>query len=539
MKSLLLVNPRCRVPTYFSLEVMESLGLGRAVSIADLPIATVAALVPDDFSVALCDGNLGEVPLDHPAEFVGLTGKNIQFGPRAELADAFRRRGKTVIIGGCFASLSPEQVRPHCDILVTGELESLAPELFSDLRRGRWRDHYQGPHADLAASPVPRWELYPNDRAATGSLQVSRGCPNDCEFCSVIRYLGRRQRYKSSGQVVAELEALARHGYRLAFLADDNLTGHPGRAKEILARIAEWNRARADDRLVFITQLSVEVTEDEEMLRLLTDAGVQFVFVGLETPNRDSLAAAGKHHNLPLDLGEAVRRFVAHGIMVMAGMVVGFDPDDAGIFGQHAAFAAGLPAPVFYTETLVAMEGTPLHERLSREGRLVGDFQWYGDRVGAVQWDTNIRPKQMTREALIQGMLWLVNRLYAPDAFGERVCAAVRLFGRDYLPEHLRRPGLAGPVRPLDWALVRLARRFMTLGPAEERQWREIGRAIAERPATAPLVMKQLGIYLQIRHMMDVMKIWDPAAAASPSPGTALPVRGRNDSHAPRRRKRP
>ena len=183
-------------------------------------------MVPRHWSVAVCEEAAEAVNLDTPARFVGLTGKAAQLTGMIELAAAFKARGKTVLIGGSLASLDQQAVRPHADILVTGDLEEIASQLFADLEAGTWKDSYDGGRADIRVSPVPRWDLYPVERALMGALQTTRGCPFDCEFCDVIMYNGRKQRHKTVEQMLAELDVLHAAGFREVFLTDDNFTVH-------------------------------------------------------------------------------------------------------------------------------------------------------------------------------------------------------------------------------------------------------------------------------------------------------------------------
>jgi len=146
------------------------------------------------------------VDFDHPADWIAITGKVSQRQRMVAIADKFRRRGKRVVIGGPYASLSPARVREHCDVMVCGEAEEIASELFADLRAGRPRETYFGKKPDLSLTPSPCWDLYPDDRALLGAVQTSRGCPFECEFCDVIQYLGRKQRHKPVANVVAEID---------------------------------------------------------------------------------------------------------------------------------------------------------------------------------------------------------------------------------------------------------------------------------------------------------------------------------------------
>jgi hypothetical protein len=329
------------------------------------------------------------------------------------IADEFRRRGKRVIIGGPYASLSPARLRDHCDVLVSGEIEEIAGDLFADLRAGKPKDSYVGDKPSLAASPPPRWDLYRNDRAILGAVQTSRGCPFECEFCDVIQYLGRKQRHKPIANVLAELDALWAAGYRTAFLADDNFTAYRAHCKELLAAIAHWRRDRP---MEFVTQISIDATRDEELLDMCVAAGLTQVFVGIETPNVESLRETGKRQNLKISLVDEIQKLVDHGMSVMGGMIVGFDHDGPNVFAQQYEFAMATPIPIFSLGALMASEATPLFDRITREGRLITG----GVETQAVPWSSNIQCQTMSMEELHHGMQNLCNAIYAPAAFARR-----------------------------------------------------------------------------------------------------------------------
>ena len=230
MPSIYIINPAADAPSYYSYEVLDGPD-GGWVQVADLTIATLAGFVPEGWTIRLTEEAVQPVDLDAEVDFAAITGKVTQRGRMIALAREFRRRGRTVLIGGPFATLSPADMRPHADILVTGELEELAPHLFADLAAGTWLDCYDGGRADIRRAPMPRWDLYPVDRAQLGALQTTRGCPFSCEFCDVIQYQGRKQRHKDVAQVIAELDALYAAGFRNVFLVDDNFTVHRARAR--------------------------------------------------------------------------------------------------------------------------------------------------------------------------------------------------------------------------------------------------------------------------------------------------------------------
>ncbi len=516
VKSLYLINPRADVATYFGGEAFEAHGFAPAVWLADLALPTVAAMVPRDFHVSLCDEHVQAVDLESPAEVIGITGKINQERRMIELAREFRRRGKLVLMGGCYASLSPERLRGECDILVRGEIENLAEKLFADLRAGEWQREYFGDRPDLSVSPLPRWDLYPNDRAMSGTVQTSRGCPFECEFCDVIQYLGRKQRHKPPALVIAELEVLYGLGYRSVFLADDNFTVYRARAKELLAALARWNDARMDGRVSFSTQVSIDCARDEELLRQCAEAGLGYAFVGIETPNEASLKETKKRQNVGVDLVECVERLLAHGMIVTAGMIMGFDSDTTEIFERQVAFAMSSPIPIFTAAPLSAPMATPLYARLEGEMRLVEERR---EAAGAVPWITNIVPKQMTAEELGLGVRWLCNRLYRPDLFAERVLRFVDCFRPVVRGNSATKPGRT---RQVDIERTQLAGRVLRYGAEESRMVARISRKLESKPAAIPYVIPLVAHYMQIRHMYESSGIWDPELGAMERPEFAV-----------------
>jgi radical SAM superfamily enzyme YgiQ (UPF0313 family) len=506
--SMYLVNPASDFVTYFSAEVLAGSGLPGAI-LGDLPTTTLAALAPPDFDITICDEHIAPVDYDHPADWIGITGKVNQRQRMTAIADEFRRRGKRVVMGGPYASLSPEALRPHCDVLVRGEVEEISAELFGDLRAGTPREEYLGGRPDLAHSPVPRWDLYANERALHGAVQTSRGCPFECEFCDVIQYVGRKQRHKPVALVLAELDALYAHSYPAIFLADDNFTVYRRRAKELLEGIARWRR---DHRVNFITQVSIDAARDEELLHMCVDAGLTEVFIGIETPNEESLREAKKRQNLQGNLADQVRKFVEHGLAVMGGMVVGFDSDGPDIFERQYEFAMSIPVPIFSVGALVAPEATPLYDRIARVGRLVRG----GSETQAVPWRSNIQPLNMSPDEMRIGMQRLCNALYAPAAFGERMLRFIECFGR------ASRNGLPPAVdpatmRPVDVQAIQLGLGVRRMGPEEGRMFHRVWAAASRRPVTVPFVSRMLFTYAQIRHMFEQGGFWNPRLADSPS----------------------
>ncbi len=509
--SIYLINPKADFANYYSAEVVEHLGFTPTAFIADLVITTVAAFVPDDFDVTICDEHITPVDFDTSAEVVGITGKSSQIGRMIELAQAFRERGKVVMIGGPYASLSPEVVRPYADILVRGEIESLAPQLFADIRDDCWQAEYLGGQPDLRHSPLPRWDLYPNDRALVGCVQTARGCPFECEFCDVIQYAGRKQRHKSVEQILTELDVLYKHGYSSVFLADDNFTVYRRRTKKLLLALREWNNRQAEGRLTFSTQLSIDTAREDEILQLCAEAGIDYVFIGIETPNEESLKETKKRQNMGINLLEQIQRFLDHGIGVMGGMIVGFDSDGLDIFQRQYEFAMATPIPIFTLGALVAPAATPLYDRMERTNRLLINNN---TTSGAVvhPWMTNIIPQQMSQEELLSGMRWLGNQLYAPAAFGQRILHFI-----ERCQPHSGSP-LRTSKRKNDLDMLKVFYDVSNLGPAESKMFLDIIKASAQKPALQRIIMHMIFQYRQIRHMYEQGQFWEPHLAQQPQP---------------------
>lgn len=521
MPSIYAINPASDFATYFSAEVLAGSGRTPSAIIADLAISTLAAFAPPGWDVRLCDENISEVDFDVEADWIAITGKVNQRGRMIAIAGEFRRRGRKVLIGGPYASLSPATLRPHCDVLVRGEIEAIHPEIFADLAAGHPSDEYVGDRPELLSSPTPRWSLYPNGRALLGSVQTSRGCPFECEFCDVIQYLGRRQRHKSIEQVTTELEALWASGYRSVFLADDNFTAYRKRTKELLQALAAWQGERHVD---LITQVSIDAGRDVELLELCAAARLTEVFIGIETPSAASLAETKKRQNLGVDLAEEVERFVSHGIAVMGGMIVGFDADGPEVFHRQYEFAMRTPIPIFSLGALVAPDATPLHARIAAEGRLVRG----GPEVQAVPWSSNIVPKGMSADELGSGLKRLCNALYAPEAFGTRVLRFISLFQSERGTERADQKIPQHPPRAIDAEAVEVAMGIRRLGPEESKMFYRVWSAASRRPETMRYVTRFLFQYAQIRYMFTRGSYWEPMLGnditAEPVPISKRPI---------------
>lgn len=362
------------------------------------------------------DQETQDINFDTPCDLVGITGYTNHAVRMFEISSEFRKRGILAVGGGSFCTLHTEECRPHFDVLISGEAEHVWPKFLADWENGEHRNYYKGErNADLANSPVPRWDLVNLDNYASAIVQTSRGCPYDCEFCDVVALFGNRMRFKPVDHILNEIKIIERITTKGIFLADDNLIGNKKFVKELLKRLIEFNKTLKRP-LCFCTQLTLNVAKDEELLDLFKQANFGMFFIGIETPNEESLVESNKKHNLLLDMKEAVRRIQSRGIYIISGLIVGFDSDGPDIFRMQSNFLieAGLTIPML--TTLKAPKGTKLWARLKKEGRLLqeGNCDTFGE------YTCNFIPKNMSREELEENFLALFKEIYSYSHFLKR-----------------------------------------------------------------------------------------------------------------------
>ncbi len=517
-----LIQPRFP-PSYWGMEKLLPHTPFDAV-FPPLGLLTLAALVPPDFTVTLTDQNAGErVDYDTDAAVVGITGYLIQMDQVFAMADRFRARGKTVVLGGPLANLLPEECRPHCDVLFEGEAEYTWPRFLREYAAGSWADHYTEPEKiHLPDSPPPRLDVL-RRRYAHGIVQCSRGCPFTCEFCDIIVMYGRKMRFKPIEQVLQEVAAWHAWGVGLVFFADDNFIGNRAYAKDLLRALAAWNRGQRHP-LSFYTQASIDMVRDEELLGLLRDANFVSVFIGIESPRKASLAETHKTQNERLDMVEAVHKIQSYNLFISAGMIVGFDADDPSIFDDQYEFLQAAQIPFVMLSALMAVPKTPLYKRLEAAGRLrtaratgTASGRYVGTNGG-----TNFEPLHMTVDELRAGQQRLYQRLYAPDIFASRLLGNLRRFHDvQYVPERFRVEQLG--------TFARLFGCYARQGPTAARFF---GRVLWETLRHSPRSFTQMVAYLGMYHHFcsvhsDTLS-WNPWARTRPlrerAPDRGLPA---------------
>jgi radical SAM superfamily enzyme YgiQ (UPF0313 family) len=434
--------------------------LGKRCVFPNLALPTVAGLTPPPHEVVLCDENVEAIDFDTDADVVGITGFVVHKRRMFEIAEAFRRRGKMVVAGGPFATLCPEELRGKVDVLFVGEAEYTWPQFVRDYETGQWSSEYsQDAKPSMLDSPTPRFDLLKVGRYRSMAIQFARGCPFDCEFCDIIVMYGRRPRTKSVAQVLAEVEAIHALGVANIFVVDDNFIGNKKEAKLLLAALADWQAARGYP-IELMTEVSLNVAQDDELLALMKRAHFSVIFVGIESPRKASLQETKKTQNMREDIVTSVHRIQAAGIEVMAGMIVGFDADDPSIFEEQFRFIQEARIPISMTGMLNAVPKTPLHARLKAAGRLIAES------VGDQFVFTNIVPAGMSRLELYEGYRALLHRLYDYGNYRRRAMALILNRGTQIGSRVLgRRDDLAVVLRILWTCILRTSprRAWLTL----------------------------------------------------------------------------
>src|SRR5215471_19250409 len=414
MADIVLINPKFDISFWGLEHALPFMGNRASMPVAALPL--LAALTPTEHCVTLIDENVEAIDFDRcaRADIVGVTGMVVQRRRMREILVELRRRGVFVVIGGPWVSVREDYFTGLADVLFVGESEETWPCFLADWRNGSYSARYeQAEKTDMSRVPAPRLDLLKLDRYAFGNLQFSRGCPFQCEFCDIIVVFGRRPRLKTSEQIIAELEALLARGMSMVFVVDDNLIGNKKAIKELLRSVIAWQHAKGFP-LTFVTEASIDLADDDELMRLMVEANINVVFVGIESTNEDSLREARKLQNLRKNgsLLEKVRRIQEAGMEVWSGMILGFDHDDETVFDSHRRFFMSARISMAMIGMLSAIPKTPLHARLAASGRL--------DPTDNPAEGTNVIPLQMTRKALSEGYVRLMVDLYEPDAFFNR-----------------------------------------------------------------------------------------------------------------------
>jgi len=457
-----------------------------------LGLLTVAALLPPEWEKRLVDLNVTSLsPNDLAwADYVFISAMIVQREATRDLITRCKALGVKVVAGGPLFTMEYEQF-PEVDHFVLNEAELTLPLFLADLTNGSAQSIYStNEYADIRQTPAPLWQLVNLKHYDTFSIQFSRGCPFSCDFCNVTALLGHRPRTKTAAQIIAELDSLYALGWRKSiFFVDDNFIGNKKQIKsEILPALIEWRKGKAG--MPFSTEVSINLVDDPELLTLMTQAGFDTVFIGIETPNEGSLTECSKNQNKGRDLVESVKQLQRAGLQVQGGFIVGFDNDPPSIFQQQIDFIQKSGIVTAMVGLLQAPPGTRLYERLRKEGRLRNEMS--GDNVDG---STNIIPK-MGLETLQEGYRKLLAQIYAPNSYYERVLT----FLREYHPPSIRIHLDMQYILALWRSIYRLGIR----GGERIQYWRLFFWALLRRPRLFPLAITLAIMGFHFRQVVEL-----------------------------------
>ncbi|MBI5652320.1 MAG: DUF4070 domain-containing protein [Chloroflexi bacterium] len=449
-----------------------------------LGLLTVAAMLPAEWKKRLVDLNASDLTQDDLlwADYVFISAMIVQQDSARAVIARSKAAGAQVVAGGPLFTMEHAQF-PDVDHFVLNEAELTLPPFLNDLANGcAQRIYTTTEFPDIHHTPVPLWSLANLKYYDTVSIQFSRGCPFSCDFCNVTSLLGHRPRVKTAAQIIAELDALYALGWRKSiFFVDDNFIGNKKELKSaVLPALIEWRKNKIG--MPFNTEASINLADDPELLGLMTQAGFDTVFIGIETPNEDSLIECSKTQNKGRDLVECVKRLQRAGLQVQGGFIVGFDHDTPSIFQQQIDFIQKSGIVTAMVGLLQAPPGTRLYERLKQEGRLVAGREMSGDNVDG---STNIIPK-MGLEMLREGYRKILDQIYAPHIYYARVFT----FLREYQPSAIR----FQLERQYILALARSIYQLGIRGVERAHYWRLFFWTLFRRPKLFPLAIT-LAIY--------------------------------------------
>jgi len=408
MKKVLLISP---------LASKSLLGGDFYFRVPYLGLLKVASLTPPDWKVGIIDEKVEKIDFNADADLVGITAMTPAVKRGYEIADRFRERGVKVVMGGMHISKMPEEALQHCDSVVIGEAEDVWEKVLADHERGELKKIYKNENGypSLANRPAPDWALY-RDKGylPVHAVETTRGCPHNCEFCSVTSSFGGKFRNRPVDEVEKEIQNLKPFEGRfilknVVFFADDNIISSRRHAKELLTRLAPYN-------LKWLGQTSVNIAKDDEMLTIFRKSGCMGILIGFESLSPDNLTNVGKTFNKPQDYIDVVKKMHDYGLGVDGSFVLGFDHDDEGVFDRMAEFINKAKIDVCYFSILTPYPGTALYSKMLAEGRLI-DRDWSNYNTNNVVY----MPKLMKPEKLLEGYHQVLKESFSYSSIFKRL----------------------------------------------------------------------------------------------------------------------
>ena len=454
----------------------------KKAALPPLGLLTIGAMLPEEWPKKLIDLNVTKLTDSDLAwaDYAFISGMVVQRESAREIIARCKEANLKVIAGGPLFTSEYDQFR-DVSHFVLNEAEKTLPPFLADLEKGFARHIYKTPEfCDIRSTPAPLWDLIDLKKYASMSIQFSRGCPFNCEFCNVTTLFGHRPRMKTAEQIIAELDGLYDNKWRgPVFFVDDNFIGNKGYLKNhLLPALIQWQKGRKE--IPFSTEASVNLADDPALMNMMVQAGFDTVFIGIETPDEGSLTECNKQQNKNRDLLESVKQIQRSGLQVTGGFIVGFDNDTPSIFQRQIDFIQKSGIVTAMVGLLNAPVGTRLYERMGEEGRLIDAVS--GDNVDGT---TNILPR-MGIDALREGYGSLMRYIYSPEHYYTRAMT----FLREY-----KRPKVR---TPLDFqrllAVLRSSIRLGIFGKERFQYWKILSWTLFRRPQFLALAVT-LAIY--------------------------------------------
>ncbi|UCG55076.1 MAG: B12-binding domain-containing radical SAM protein [Dehalococcoidia bacterium] len=460
--------------------------INKKASFPPLGLLTIAAMLPGEWQLKLVDMNVRRLKNRYIcwADYVFISAMVTQRSSAIEVIARCNKLGKKVVAGGPLFTTEYEEFN-DVDHFVLDEAEITLPPFLDDLKMGNTQLIYTSTkRPDITKTPIPKWSLVNKQHYSSMNIQYSRGCPYNCEFCDIVVLNGNRPRTKDEKQILAELESLYQYGWRAGvFVVDDNFIGNKKKLKgEILPAIITWMQKRKYP-FALLAETSINLADDEELMQLMVDAGFETVFIGLESPNEESLAECDKSQNKKRDLIATVKKIQNHGLQVQGGFIVGFDSDPLSIFKNQISFIQKSGIVTAMVGLLNAPRGTRLYKRLKKEQRLLDDIS--GDNTDC---SINFIPK-MKYETLINGYKHILKTIYAPRHYYDRV--------RTYLMEYRPKKKKGSSLKLRTYHLTAFIKSIWFLGiwgKGKKYFWKLILSTLFRRPRLLPLVVS-LSVY--------------------------------------------
>jgi radical SAM superfamily enzyme YgiQ (UPF0313 family) len=489
---ILLINPEYP-DTYWSFRHALPFE-GKRSAFPPLGLLTVSALLPRTWERRLVDLNVRRLKSSDIewADMVFCTAMIVQKDSLQDVVRRCKARGKRVVIGGPYVTTSAECL-PEADHIFLGEAETTLPEFVRDLERGEAKRVYQAAERPaLSLTPAPDFRLADVKRYSAMSVQYSRGCPFQCEFCDIIEIYGRVPRTKSNEQMLAEMDILRDTGWRgTVFIVDDNFIGNKKNVKRLLPDLAAWQE-RNGRPFEFLTEASVNLADDDDLLELMRRANFRRVFLGIETPVMESLKEAQKSQNTRGDMLDSVKKIQSYGMEVMAGFIVGFDNDPEDIFERQINFIRESAIPLAMVGLLTALPDTQLWRRLKKEGRLLAESS--GENTSCT---LNFVPK-MDPARLIEGYQAIMRTVYKPGEYYQRALECLKR-----VPQDGPAPNKHGIISGV-LAVTRITVRLGVLDRERREFWRFFTRAVTEHREKFAVSMRLAAMGYHFRKLVEM-----------------------------------